>query len=190
MERGIIRNERDFIDYIHSWRFIKLFIAVIAACFAIVWIILVWNENRITSLDPEDVILADASEFETYLDGIVWERDLIPLTKDYVNISGWIVRPGVPIDRVSIRLVLKNLSTGEYSVLPTEVVEREDVSEYIDDDITYDYSGFRVKVPYWDELDVSDYEMLVQYHLNDYPMVYVPLNTTIKTWPKELENAE
>ncbi len=90
---------------------------------------------------------------------------------------------------MAIKIVLKDMDTGEYFLLPTNIVIRKDVTEYFADDNNYDYSGFSLTIPYWKELDTSkDYELFAQYDLNDNERVYVPFHTTIKMKAEELGN--
>ena len=185
-----IRKERDFMLSLHSWRFLSVFFIVIAVCYAVGWGILVWNENRITVLRADTVVPADASDYWVNLDKVEWKKDDIAITDDFVQISGWIVKPGQQVDKVEIRIVLKDTSTGECYVFPTDVTERPDVTEFFHDGTLYDECGFSVRVPYWEELDHTDYEILAQYDLNNDSRVYVPFHTTIKKSAKEQEHAE
>ena len=185
-----IRDEKELMQFIHSWRFLLIFFLVAGILFAIGWGILVWNENRITVVDPDIIIPVDVSNYKFNLENVEWEKDDISITQDYVKISGWFVEKGQEVKKVALKIVLKDVNSDIYYVLPTDVAERTDVTEYINDGNNYDYSGFSVKIPYWEALEDTDYEIYVQYDLNDDSRVYVPLNTTVKERAKEQNNAE
>ncbi len=188
MRKERIKNEEVLIEYIHSRQFLISFFIVIGLLFAIGWSVLVWNENRIRILDKNAITPADSSIYQFYLETVEWKKDDVSITKDFVKIAGWIIKPGEPVERVAIRIVLKDMTSGDYRILPTEVIKRTDVTESINDRNNYDYCGFSVRIPYWKELDNTDYEILVQYKLNENYVVYVPLNTTLKDKAKELKN--
>ncbi|KRN32080.1 hypothetical protein QS460_05710 [Liquorilactobacillus mali] len=60
-----------------------------------------------------------------------------------LDINGWIIKKGTHINSVSIKVALKNKSNS-YSLLPTVVTTRPDVTSTIDDGTNYNYSGFSV----------------------------------------------
>ncbi len=184
-----IKSEKDFIELIHSKRFVAAFFVVMGVIYAVCWMVLVRNENRIYTLKPEDVVLSDASGYGFNVENVDWEKDEISITEDYVYISGWLVKPGEQSDKVAIKIVLKDLNTGEYFVVPTEVTVRSDVTDLYNDGNEYDYCGFSVKIPYWNGLEKTDYEILAQYDLNDNPRAYVPFFTSVKKRAEELNNA-
>ena len=174
-------RESELIAFLHSKAFLRRFAVLMCALFAVGWVVLVKNENRIGRTDAARVIPADPGHYSLGLDQVSWEKDDIPAAKDFVCISGWIFKPGEEVDRVVIRIILKNTVTGECLVLPTDVVERTDITQYMDDGNNYDYSGFSVRLPYWDELDTdTDYEIIAQYQLNDHPVEYLTFEPTLK----------
>ena len=182
-------NEKRFIAYLHSDSFIVLFLFALGICFSIGWGILVWNENRIRNLSSVDVNVTTASDYNAEIESASWKRDENSLTKDYVTISGHLYRRDTSVERAAIRIVLKDPDTGNYLVLPTDLTLRTDITEKKHDGNNYDYSGFSVRIPYWDELSANDYEIFAQYDLNDEGRTFVPFHTTIKKKAKELENA-
>ena len=182
------KTEKELIEYFHSVRFVTVIFVLMGLLFTIGWIILVENENHIVTLKPESVVVSDASGYRFNVENISWKKDDISITEDYVCISGWLLKQGQQVDKVEIRVLLRNLNTGEYLVLPTDVIERSDVTEYINDGKDYNYCGFSVKIPYWDELDTTDYEVLAQYALNDDPRVYISLCSSLKGSAEEVNN--
>jgi hypothetical protein len=181
-------KEQRFIAYLHSGRFIVLFLCALGICFSIGWGILIWNENRIRHLSSADVNVTAASDYDAEIESVSWKRDDISLTSDYVTISGHLYRRGTSVERSAIRIVLKDPGTGNYLVLPTDLTLRTDITEKIHDGNNYDYCGFSVRIPYWDDLSAKDYEIFAQYDLNDEGRTFVPFHTTIKKKAKESEN--
>lgn len=174
-------REQQFITFLHSKVFLRRFAVLSCILFAVGWAVLVKNENRIERAGADQVIPSDPAGYRFELEQVSWEKDAIPAVKDFVCISGWVVKPGEEVGRVAIKVILKNTETGECLILPTDVVERTDVTRYMDDGNNYDDSGFSVKIPYWDELDTdTDYEIILQYQLNDHPITYLPLAPTLK----------
>lgn len=184
-------RENNFMNFIHSEKFIGLYALIMCVLFTIGWFILVMNENRIEKLNPNLIIPVDASEYRFDLENVAWEKDEISITKDYVYIDGWLIKPGEQVNKAAIKVVIKKSNTDMYYILPTDLIERKDVTESMDDGNDYKYSGFSVKIPYWDELDTDiDYEIFAQYNLNSNARVYIPFHTTIKKKAEELKNAE
>lgn len=190
----IVQNENNtreqrFMEWLHSDRFIVLLLCALAVCFAIGWGVLVWNENRILHLSASDVNVTKDSTYRAEIENVSWKRDDISLTKDFIVISGYLYRSGVAVEKAAIRIVLKDPASGEYLVLPTDLTVRTDITEKNNDGNNYDYCGFSVRIPYWEELDGKDYEIFAQYDLNNEKRTYVPFHTTIKNKAKELEDA-
>ena len=184
-------REPDFISFIHSERFLGLFALIMSILFTIGWVILVINENRIEELNPNLIIPVHESEYRFELENVTWEKDEVSITKDYVCIAGWLIKPGEQVEKAAIKVVLKKSDSDMYYVLPTDLIERKDITESMDDGNDYTYCGFSVKIPYWDELDTdTDYEILAQYNLNSNERVYIPFHTTLKKKAEELKNAE
>ena len=51
------KTEKEFVELIHSKRFVAIFFIVMSVIYAVGWIVLVKNENRIDTLEPEDVVI-------------------------------------------------------------------------------------------------------------------------------------
>lgn len=182
-------KEKMFIEFIHSRKFLSMFVFLMCVLFIIGWIVLVKNENRILELKCDLNLPMDESMYVYNLDNVTWKKDNISITKDYVCISGWLIKRGEQIDKVAIKIVLKDIKTGKCVLVPTDIVTRPDVTGYFADGNEYTYSGFSVKIPYWEELDTdNDYELFAQYDLNDNTRVYVPFHATLKMKAGELDN--
>ena len=188
---GSNENEKEmrFIEFIHSRKFLSVLAFFMCVLFIVGWIVLVKNENRIIELKSDLNLPMDESTYVYNLENVTWKKDDISITKDYVCISGWLIKRGEQVDKAAIKIVLKDVETGKCFLVPTDVVTRPDVTEYFADNNKYDYSGFSVKIPYWVELDTDkDYELFAQYDLNDNTRVYVPFHTTLKMKAEELGN--
>ena len=169
-----------------KWKKEKNIIKILLISFIILlcmWGILLWNENRIIVLDLNDVIISSNTDEYTYqIESIKYKQeDLAAHNK--IMVSGWISCPGQEIKIASIRMVLKNISTGQYYLIPTTIVSREDVTEKFDDGYNHSLSGFKINIPHNNKIDtgIYDYEIYALCCFNDREQL-VPLNTTIKTW--------
>ena len=186
LEDRIVRNdntgkEKRVIDFMHTRKFMLLFSVIMCLIFLLGWVVLVKNENRIIEIPSETVAIVDDSAYIYNLETVQWKQDEISISKDYVIISGWLIKQGESVDKAAIRIVLRDTESGRYYVLPTDVIVRNDVTTYFADGNNYDYSGFSVKIPYWSELDTdTDYELFAQYDLNNNVRVYVPFHTSLK----------
>lgn len=152
----------------------------------VIWCFLVWNENHIRRFDASVCQIENASEgYLVGMDIIETTKDQEPRTKDFIRLSGFILKPGEDTEYVSLKLILQNVETGEYYKLPTTIDIREEMAEKIGDGNRYVYSGFTVKVPFSKEIDTekNDYEILMLYNLNG-TYHLVDFNSTIKTWGK------
>ena len=179
------QREEKILSALQSRKFLAGFVVFMAAVFAVVWGILVWNENRIITLDPESIQKAADGEFRFGIEELVWQEDGISITKDCVRLSGWILKEGEEIQTSAIWVVLKDMETGTFYRLPTQIIDREDVNDWMDDGLSYFQSGFETAVPRWKDLDTDkDYEVYVLDVLNGTEKL-VPLGTTLKTWVED-----
>lgn len=64
-----------------------------------------------------------------------------------IDITGWIIKQNSVIKRVSIKTVLKDMTTNQYYELPTVVHPRTDINTVFNDKINYTYSGFSTYLP-------------------------------------------
>lgn len=134
----------------------------------LIWILLVYNSTRIRKIDGATYPVKSLYDGYTLcLDDIKCEEDNIPLTKDVLVISGWMVKKGEDTKNVRLRIVLKNDDTGEYFMLPTTLLQRQDVTTYLDDGHNYDISGFNAKILQTAlDLKNSKYMVMGLYFLN------------------------
>ena len=179
------KREEIILSNLQSKPFLIAFAVFLATVFAVGWCVLVWNENRVVGLDAGNISEAVEGEFLHGIEELVWQEDGVSITKDYVRITGWIVKPGEEILTSAIWVVLKDVQKGKYYRLPTELTDRADGTEWMDDGLSYTLSGFHVEVPRWKALDTdADYEIYVLDVLNGTSRL-VSLDTTIKTWTKD-----
>lgn len=175
-------NEDKIMNYMQSKKFLLSFTFAIIVILTAIWIFLVHHENRIIEIDIEPTIIADSSNYLMYIDNLTWKRDNISNTKDFINIDGWLIKPGEEVKTATIKIVFQDTETEKYYIIPTTMVERNDVTKYSADGLSYQYSGFSVCIPYFNELDTSkDYSLYALYSLND-NQVLVPFEITLKTW--------
>ncbi len=118
-------------------KYIRWMMCVFLILLVIGWSVLYFHEIHIKK------ITIDNEEMLT--DGFSYFLDEKNISDDGI-ISGWIVKDQTQIDTCEINVLLKACDSNEAFVLPTEVLERKDVTSAIDDGKKYDYSGFRVKV--------------------------------------------
>ncbi len=179
---NLTMNEDKIMTYMKTPNFLVLFTFSTTIILTIAWIFLVKHENRIIETNIEPSIIADSSNYLMYIDNLTWKRDNISNTKDYINIEGWLIKPGEEVKTAAIKIVFQDTETGKYYIIPTTMVERDSVTEYFADGLSYKYSGFSVRIPYFNELDTNkDYSLYALYSLND-NQALVSFNTTLKTW--------
>lgn len=179
------KKEDKVLSILQSKRFLILFTVFLAAVFTAGWGLLVWNENRVVVIDSESIPEATDGEFRYGIEELIWQEDGVSITKDFVRISGWIVKPGEEIQTSAIWVVLKDSKTGIYYRLPTELTDREDVTDWMNDGLSYMLSGFYVCIPRWKALDTdTDYKVYVLDVLNGTEKM-VSLGTTLKTWTED-----
>ena len=178
-------KETKFIEFIHSKKFLGWFFALMTVLFAVGWVVLVMNENRVSTLNPDDVRISNPADYAYYLDNVSVEK------KGFITVSGWIIKPGERVNKVAIKVVLKDSEDGKFYVAPTDVQVRPDVTAHFNDGNNYDYCGFSMRIPYWEKLDTeADYELFAQYDLNDNARAIVPFNALLKQKAAELKNAK
>lgn len=133
-----------------------------------IWISLVHNSTAIKKINGEMYPVKNISDgYAVCLDDIRCGNDNNPLTEDLLEISGWMIKPGVDTNNVRLRVVLRNEVTGEYLMLPTTLLQRPDVTAYYDDGHKYDVSGFEVKISQKDvDLENCKYMVMGLYFLN------------------------
>lgn len=85
------------------------------------------------------------SDYQELQEGYEYGLNVIEANLDYDEVSGWIVVPGHEIVQYETTLVLYS-ETGNAYAFPTKMVTRTDVTEYFDDGLNYDASGYQVRV--------------------------------------------
>ena len=87
----------------------------------------------------------DTSNMEFVTGGVSFSIDnAMTVFDDYVRFTGWAAQDGVPIKTNDIHLVAYDPATGVFYQLPTEVVTRDDVGEFLspDDPDAFSDCGF------------------------------------------------
>lgn len=178
--------EERIIKGIQSKCFLTAFSVSLVMIFALGWIVFVRNDTLIREIDVDPDIIVDDHDLHQYhfkIEELVSEKDNISITKDYLKIKGWLVCNGEATQSASIKIVFQDVTTGKYYLIPTQMDDRDDVTQEMNDGNNYRYSGFSVNVPYINELedDSKDYKLFALYQLNS-SRVLLPFNTTLKTW--------
>lgn len=88
-----------------------------------------------------------------------------------ITIKGWIFKEGSSIDRYNCHVVLRDIDSDEYILVPTKLVSRHDVTEVFNKDnldLNYDNSGFEAKINI-EKLNKSleNYQICFKYNNND-----------------------
>lgn len=99
--------------------------------------------------------------------------DSVTQDQNIIFISGWAFKKGEDISLYNCHIAFENKETGEYFYVPTEMVERKDVTEAYDGK-NYDRSGFKSIFPNKKFKSNFKYEICILYKNNDN-------NTLIKT---------
>lgn len=128
--------------------------SIFLALLILIWMFLVWNENRIRIFDASSIQIENAYDgYVVGMDIVETTRDEEPRTKDFIRLSGFLLKPGEDTGYVSMKMILKNTSTGVYYRIPTIIDIREEMAEKIGDENQYLYSGFTVKIPFSKKID-------------------------------------
>ena len=104
--------------------------------------------------------------------------------KYYVDVKGWVVEKGIKSrSSDTIRVVLKNIDTGDYYYIPTTRQMRKDITRRFYDGTEYDDSGFEAKVSFSKEVNAnqSEYEIYI-YLENREGKRLVNTNTKLNEW--------
>lgn len=142
---------------------------------------LVYNCIKIQEIDSNIASMKRLSDGYTFaLDECLYEGDSSPLTRDRFKITGWLIKRGEDTARVTLRIVLNNIDTGECLLLPTTLLQRGDVTSAYDDGHNYDNSGFSVNLPLSViDFDNVNYSLMALYSLNGEEYL-IDLDTDIK----------
>ncbi len=160
-------------------KIIILCVIALMICFIGFRLVVFWGDNRIKKLDVTGISQVAPSEYMTCLDVCDWKKDADQTTKDYVIINGWALKPGMEIFEASISVVIRSTENDKYYILPTKMIQRSDLTSYMNDGYNYEKSGFSTSVAYWHKLADSEYELFLLYDLNGTGDVLIPLNAFI-----------
>lgn len=134
----------------------------------VIFRIFVYNCTKIRGIDGQTIPIKSLSDGYAFaLDECIYEGDGYPLTRDMLQISGWLIKRGENSKGINLRIVLNNTDTGEYLLLPTMLAQRADVTSAYNDGHNYDNSGFSVCLPLSAvDFDNFDYSLMALYSLN------------------------
>ena len=138
-----------------------------------------WEEQFHKKINENDYIVDTEGEYLHCIDRIRYKYK----SDDKFEISGWFIKKGVSSENGTFSLVLKNTKTEECFKLPTTIVDRVDMTDYIGDGTDYLKSGFSVSIFQDDviDMDKNNYDILMLYEENDIEYL-IPLNTSVKEW--------
>ena len=184
----MIKSEKNFLMNKKE----KIVLPYLLGCVILIillWLFLVWHEQRIKSISFDLDNLSDINDFTFAIDLVSYQRDERPITEDTVKINGWLVKLDEEIKNCTIHIVLKDSKSNQCYLLPTQIVEREDVTQSLFDEYkqyNYNQSGFSVSVPY-KKLGNNysrDYEIMALYILNG-KKYFLDSGMTVKTWENQ-----
>lgn len=145
-----------------------LLILIISSFFsAMIWGILVWNNTRIKTLDTGTI-----TEYKNGENGYIFHIDPEYDGERYyrdIEFSGWVIDTKASMERVTLDIVLKDLSSGAYYIVPTTMTERPEITEkYGNNEKTFTWSGFRVSIPQNKVINsnMSDYAVMALLSVN------------------------
>ncbi len=152
------------IEKLHSRKVIYGVMGVGIAIIIALCLFMSWNEMRVKEIDISDATLISATgdkaltnlEYGYYLDN--------GKKGQTVSIRGWIDIIGRMTNSVSYWVILKDMSTGVMYQLPTAIESRPDVTEYINDGLNHDNSGFLCTVSNNGfDFTNKDYQIMIWY---------------------------
>lgn len=112
-------------------------------------------------------------------DAVVYAVDSIQVTED-VKIQGWAMIRGETMENVDCNVVLIGEESGEKRILPTMIIERNDLTEVFPDGISYAEAGFLANVKK-DRLSLEkeDYQIWLEYLTNGHKSL-VPTDKKVR----------
>lgn len=150
------------MEKLHDKKVIGLIAISMFLFFIVGWEFFQWHELHAKRININD--------YEVYANGDVFLCNIDNITlDDDGDISGWIIKKGESIKIVAIKVILQDTVTQKSYVVPTQVLVREDVTEFFDDGTNYDNSGFIVETKNLDySLDIGnhDYQIFIYLDIN------------------------
>ena len=100
------------------------------------------------------------------LDNAYYQKNDLAGTQ--IVIKGWCVISGKEPNPIVTHVLLRDVNSNIYYKLPTTVVTRDDVTEYINDGTDYKYSGFESSFKYSGfDFESTSYEIVLLYEIGD-----------------------
>ena len=162
-------------------KFLKLFFILGITGIALLCVLLVFHEKRITKLEhgfiEEANIVTPSTEMRVHIDFFEGWDSWKPGAG--VSVNGWVALTTTEAKKVSIYAVLRDKADGIYYRLPTSVIERPDVTVYLNSpsespngiptNYNYNHSGFSVNTGEWNSLNLKEnqYDLFILYVIND-----------------------
>ena len=134
----------------------------IIACGVVIVIICTVYQNRFYCV-PHQVYLSgynDASSIETKYD-ISIEKE----NQDYAKVRGWILARGHEIVEFDTQIILYEDGSDEGLLWLTQMENRTDVTEMMNDGINYDESGFQTMIPS-KYVEGKKYKIAIAFYVN------------------------
>lgn len=99
---------------------------------------------------------------------ILWNIDNINRQEKSIKIDGWVRLANIPLNKMECKVILKCVNTKENIAIPTEMVERPDITATAtESSIDKCFSGFCANVLYGKLDNKNKYEILINYRVND-----------------------
>lgn len=98
---------------------------------------------------------------------IHWDIETIKVDRNYSSIVGWAILPGEQQINFMVDIVIKNISTKQAYIIPSQMLTMEDLNYVIDDGVDYSNSGFFARVNNrLINLNTEDYDIFIRYRVN------------------------
>ena len=137
------------------------------ACIVLLCGFLSWNEMRVTEVDVSNIPKSTVGDgVKIGLDNAYYQKNDLAGTQ--IVIKGWCVISGKEPNPIVTHVLLRDVNSNIYYKLPTTVVTRDDVTEYINDGTDYKYSGFESSFKYSGfDFESTSYEIVLLYEIGD-----------------------
>lgn len=84
-----------------------------------------------------------------------------------ILIQGWIINKNENNSRVNIKILCKNVNTGDIYEIKTFSDKRIDVTQFVNDTYNYDFSGFNSMIIKYMLPESGQYKIMILFHQND-----------------------
>ncbi len=116
-----------------------------------------------------------------YTEELRWSVDSINVNDKYIDVSGWILKPGTDSTNQNVEIIIKNSRTGKMYKGNTSTVIREDLNEVFQTEKSnYMNSGFAVTFRNKELGKKLEDWMIILKYSNNKMEYYVDTNTSLK----------